>query len=261
MTDRERLIEAYEDALLALLMDEVAQSEGEKALQLNKQLQADPDAAVPDAVQRRCMKTIRTTFAIQGCRRAGRVTGKIIQRISVVAMFGVLMFITVFATSQQFRVKTFNTLIDVFDDYSQITFQNIDENSIQSDTLTYHHNIALEWIPEKYEVIDGWSDRTGDFVCYADKDGHEIKIDVTPIKPTLTYQFDTEDAQKSEVQVQGYSADLYSKEVDHIPGIAPYMERSVIWIDENEQIIVHILSTDLSESEILKLAEGLKWIR
>ena len=47
MTRREELQEAYEDAMFALLMDYVAESEGKKALEENRALQEDPDAEVP----------------------------------------------------------------------------------------------------------------------------------------------------------------------------------------------------------------------
>ena len=53
MTHREELMEKYEDALFELLMDEVAQVEGEKAIQLNEKLNSDPQYAVPESVQKR----------------------------------------------------------------------------------------------------------------------------------------------------------------------------------------------------------------
>ena len=63
MTDHERLREQYEDALFALLMEGVAESEGEEALRLNEELKKDPNAEVPKDVQKRCEKTIRSAFA------------------------------------------------------------------------------------------------------------------------------------------------------------------------------------------------------
>lgn len=59
MTDHEGLMEQYEDALFALLMEGVAEAEGEKALLLNEELKKDPNAEVPEAVRKRCEKTIR----------------------------------------------------------------------------------------------------------------------------------------------------------------------------------------------------------
>ena len=56
MTRREQLQEQYEDALFALLMDELARSEGEKLLEENERLKQEPDADIPDDVMKRCCK-------------------------------------------------------------------------------------------------------------------------------------------------------------------------------------------------------------
>lgn len=47
MTRREQLVEQYEDALFELLMDDVAESEGEKFEKLNDSLNSDLSAEVP----------------------------------------------------------------------------------------------------------------------------------------------------------------------------------------------------------------------
>ena len=59
MTSHEYLVENYEDALFALLMDSVAEAEGAEALLLNEELKKAPSAEVPKAVCDRCEKTIR----------------------------------------------------------------------------------------------------------------------------------------------------------------------------------------------------------
>ena len=61
MTRREELQEAYEDAMFALLMDYVAESEGKKALEENRALQEDPDAEIPQEVRRACLKAVSYT--------------------------------------------------------------------------------------------------------------------------------------------------------------------------------------------------------
>ena len=72
MTNRERLQENYEDALFALLMDDVARTEGKRLIRENEALQADPNAAVPENIDRRCMQLIqsqkaRSTDLCRGC--------------------------------------------------------------------------------------------------------------------------------------------------------------------------------------------------
>lgn len=56
MTQKEQLWENYEDAVFAILMDAVAEQEGEKGLQLMEELEHDPSAQVPEEVQKKGRK-------------------------------------------------------------------------------------------------------------------------------------------------------------------------------------------------------------
>mgnify|MGYP006873118144 CR=1 FL=1 len=56
MTNREKLRENYEDSVLALLMDEFAESEGKRYIEENERLRQDPSAAVPEDVERRALQ-------------------------------------------------------------------------------------------------------------------------------------------------------------------------------------------------------------
>ena len=54
MTRREKLQEQYEDALFALLMDDLAVEEGKKAYEENERLKADSSFEVPSESRKRC---------------------------------------------------------------------------------------------------------------------------------------------------------------------------------------------------------------
>ena len=58
MTDRERLEEKAEDAVIALLMNDFAESEGAYYMAENERLKNDPAAAVPEDVERRALQLI-----------------------------------------------------------------------------------------------------------------------------------------------------------------------------------------------------------
>ena len=62
MTRHERLLENYEDAYFALLMEDVAQVEGARLDQLNMELQNDPHTAVPEELTKRCLRTINPPY-------------------------------------------------------------------------------------------------------------------------------------------------------------------------------------------------------
>lgn len=271
MKNREELIEQYEDALLALLMYDIAQAEGEEALKLNELLKNDPHAALPESLQRRCERTIRNAFAKQNIKRAGRTAGKVIQRVSVAAMLAMLLFTTAFAVSEDFRIATLNTVIQVFDDHTRITFRGTSSTnrysySDSSEGLDYQYNIALDWIPEGYEIESGGTTETGgsDHIAFISPKNGLIDINIRPYSSTLTYTFDTEGCTEETVVVQGHSATLYIKAEDivrktYINTPQIWGEMTVLWIDESNQIIVRITATNMSEDEILRLAEGVHW--
>ena len=92
MTKREKLVEAYEDALFALLMDEVAEMEGEKAIQLNHELLADSKYDVSEDVQKRCRKTIQREFARKNRKRVKISALRMIQNVSVAITIMMMLF-------------------------------------------------------------------------------------------------------------------------------------------------------------------------
>jgi len=71
MTHHEKLVERYEDALFALMMEDVAETEGEKLQELNEQLKRDPSAEIPRELDERCIRTItseRRKYSYGICR-------------------------------------------------------------------------------------------------------------------------------------------------------------------------------------------------
>lgn len=62
MDENERLYERYEDAFFALLMNKVAEAIGSSLMQKNEELLKDPDAAVPETLSKRCLRTIKKAY-------------------------------------------------------------------------------------------------------------------------------------------------------------------------------------------------------
>lgn len=92
MTRHERLLENYEDAYFALLMEDVAQMEGARLDQLNMELQNDPHAAVPEGLTKRCLKTINAHFSNMRRSSSLRIVKKAIR-------YQVKVTVTVYNTS------------------------------------------------------------------------------------------------------------------------------------------------------------------
>ena len=278
MANRETRKEQYEDALFALLMDEMAQEDGEELLRLNEALKQDPNAAVPEAVQHRCEKVIGTAFSRRQFQTTGRRTARWFGRLLLAAILGILLFSAAFALSEDVRVATLNIVLEVMDDHTRITFEEDPSGGAgqsgsvgQPDTtsgLEYHYNIALEWIPEGF-VLDGGNyeeNGTSDYVVYRSQQDGMINVSVTPYSAGLTGSFSTEDCEKKEVTVQDHLATLYITNDDmlekryHQNGLTNIWSDMIIyWIDQEAQVIVDISATNLTEEEMIRLAEGVHW--
>lgn len=86
MNRRDELRERYEDALFAFLMEDVIETEGKKMLEENERLKQDPLAAVPEAVDYRCIQTIKRGFAKERRHTVGRITYRVLNRVAMIAV-------------------------------------------------------------------------------------------------------------------------------------------------------------------------------
>lgn len=111
MTQRETLYANYEDALFTLMMDSVAQSEGERLLRENARLNQDPDAALPEPLLRRCLKTMDRAFSKQHRQAAGRAARKVIKFLPLVAVIIAMMAVLAYAAFPEFRADVLNLLV------------------------------------------------------------------------------------------------------------------------------------------------------
>ena len=111
MKSHEKLLEEYEDALFALLMEPVAEQEGAAALEMNEHLKNDPSAAVPEEMTRAGLRTIRREFSKRRGKRVLEIAGRAFGHVAVFLLFSTLCFATVCAAMPEVRVRTLNLKI------------------------------------------------------------------------------------------------------------------------------------------------------
>lgn len=252
MTRREELQEAYEDAMFALLMDYVAESEGKKALEENRALQEDPDAEVPQEVRRACLKEIRRAFRKKSARSVGRITMKVINKVAIVALVGTLLFSTAFAVSPEFRAGTLNMLIDTFND--GVSFHI---SSTSASEWTDLDDLHPAFVPEGFEMIEE-DTFAGDFwVYYENNQGDRLEIDVS-----RNGSFDTEGAKIEPIQVCGIPAYLIDQ--TNLSGDKHGIAK-VIVVNETDGYILSVNSTPhsalvpapIDRETIIQIAESI----
>lgn len=236
MTKYEQLLEKYEDAYFALLMEEVAQKEGERLERLNKELQDDPNFAVSEELTKRCLKTIDRAFAGVQRARAYRVIRKVLNVAAILVALMTVLFTTAFAVSEDVRAATLNLVVTVSEKFSLLEVQ--EPGSSADDADRYFEDIRVEWIPEGYEYVSGEYDSSALFGKNTDE-----WIVVSKIKGSVPFQMDTENAETVQsIEVNGRSGMCVVKDG----------KIHIAFANAEKDVIVDILAAKTVSGEVAK---------
>lgn len=255
MTRLDYLQDQYEDAYFALLMHEVAEQEGVRLEKLNEELQNDPAAAVPEEIDRKCLKTIDRYFAQK--RHAGywRTSQKILGRVGIVAAIIMLLFTTAFALSEEFRSTALNLLITIEEKYTDLHMQEEEDPptgsaSVTVDTSTgsdYFDDLEIGWIPDGYTCVMNYPN---EMYGFENEFGDTFVIDRT--NGTTNMSIDTEDAESVEsIVINGLETLRVTKQ-----GCI-----NTVMMDTEHGIFIRVwTSAGISQETNLKVAENIKYI-
>ncbi len=245
MTNREKLRENYEDSVLALLMDEFAESEGKRYIEENERLRQDPSAAVPEDVERRALQLINREFAKKNRAHTGKKLLRFLARIAIAAVFAVLLFGAAFALSETVRAGTLNFLMQM--DERIATWQFTEDEGAVSGGQNGALEIVVDWVPEGYTrqppVIFTPSDAMLD---YTNDAGRVIRISVHESEDFI-YTLDLEEADYyTEITVNDCNGMLIQKG-DIV---------RVYWAYYNTDFVVGLMSADVDMDTLLQVAES-----
>lgn len=241
MNRREQLQDQYEDALFALLMDEIAAMEGREAEEENERLKNDPSAAIPEDVDKRCMQTIRRGFAKQKIHSARRFTVKAMKRVVMAAGVAALLFTGAFAASETVRINTMNLVVEVFEEGTVFRFE---DQSNESAT-----QVDVGWVPDGYTLEDHGSDQFGEWYWYRKSDTEVFNIGYS-VTTGLGISIDTEDAEIEYIEIQGCQAMLIKKENE-------LDELSIAWITEDNSAFVTVHGESVDREDLIHIANCL----
>lgn len=241
---REQLQERYEEALFRLWMNDLAAAEGEKALAENERLKNDPEAAVPEEIDRRCMQTIRQHFAKQKVYTVGRITVKALKCAALAAGIAAFLFVGAFAASETVRINTLNFMIEVFDRNMNFYFG---EKVAHSDTNLW---IDVGWIPEGYILAEQESDATSVWYYYQKSDSEYVSIEYI-IADGTHLSVDTDNAEVDSIEINGVQATW----------IKTGSVQQIILLTANQEGFVDLIAEGMTETDFLHIARELKYDR
>lgn len=257
MKNHDRLLEEYEDALFALLMEPVAEQEGETALEENERLKNDPTAMVPAEVTRKCLRTIRQEFAKQRRKNVLKTAKRAFNNVAVFLLVSTLCFASAYAIVPEVRVQTLNLIIEVSEIATRLTLGekplSPEEHDISKSLTSEDDTLAgyqMPEIPEGYGVVNRHTTSRGAYIVYENAEEDIISFRVEQVGEDGS-NIDTENAIVENIQINGYDGLLVEKN----------NRLQVVWGDTDHGNLIGILATSISEEEILGYAQTMKFIK
>lgn len=227
MDRHEQLVQNYEDALFALLMESAAKYEGQKLLAELDELNADPGFELPPDMDKRCMRTINAEFAKKKLRRFGKSAYRVFAKASVAAMIVLVLFGSAYAAIPEVRVGARNLLITVSELATELTFEDagdapadVPEDEQTADGLTLGGYVLPEVITSDYEVTDEEITKLTVWQQFTGPNGEVVGIDVQEGEGT-SVNINTEDALEIRTLESGaFKAIVAEHEISSVAGIA-----------------------------------------
>ena len=242
MTRREMLMECYEDALFALMMEEKAEADGQKLWEEYRSCGESDAPEIPDEVRRRCWNVVSRKAARDEMKRIGKGFTRVVTKVAVAALMVMLLFTTAFAASEDFRVRTLNMVMEVFDDRLELRFPSSGQ---PTENFVPDPRIADSQLPEGFRPTDEASDVMGRWYEYRDAGDGVINTYIMDMENS-NMVLDTENAVRSSVTVQGETAIL----------LEDGQLRQLLW-QIGEVWFCHIITENVSTDTLLTYAESI----
>ena len=245
MSRTEQLYESYEDALFALLMDKVAKAEGARLLEENERLQNDPNAAVPEHIDKACMDTIRRTFEQQKRKRRAHSFGKLLRHVAVAVIIMLALFMAAYAAFPEVRARTLSVLVQSSGVASRLWLEQEGKDELpaagKSQMLMGY---SLPYLSSNYIVVDQGEDRLGAWIRYANDMGGELDICIS--KNGVRY-FDTEAADIQAITIQDHEGELIEKD-----GTI-----KLYWVDTDQSCYIELTGYGIDREWLIDFAKGI----
>ena len=236
------LLDEYDDAAFALMMDEYAEEEGARLWEeFEEAMAAGQVPEVPKSLDEKCLEIIHQDFRK---RRRKSLTRKILQTTAKAAV-AVLVFLGVAAATvvsvDAFRIPVLNYLVTNFDWDTKIDFKE----QTSGTTEEGRDDFLATLLPTTYN--NTYYDETDGLVytMYETQTGNYVTLDMTSISGD--YYFDSENAECEPMQLQGFDAFFVEKD----------SRFQLIWFDPELEVVYHLTATEFGKDDFIALGNAL----
>ena len=257
MAEQKELYEQYEEALCALLMNQIADAAGEELVQENRLLQKDPAAAVPTEATRRCLHQIREQAHKAQRQRTARRSMRIAGRIAVALMCMLVLYAAAFAASETVRVHTLNFLIQELDVGTQYLFPGDESEEKAEEYAAQILSIAKENVPADFSYVSSEENPLISIFYFENAAGNQITVKYVNLdNANGNIIIDTENAEVTHQVISDQEVMIvykdYTKTSDQ-----PETMYQIVWICEAQQSWIAVEGSNVSLEEIMPIVEDM----
>lgn len=190
MATRKELQEQYEDAQFALLMDQIMEMQGAELEERNRQLKADPAAAVPREVREHSMETIRRAYDARDKQKKSRRIKTTVRTVLLAAVVAALLLTTV---SADFRLAARNFVYELSELAAELMFDFGDDKTDESSKGEVILGYYIPALPGEFELVASGENGLSVWRQYENNDGFVMIKVLVNDGDGLDYHVDSED--------------------------------------------------------------------
>lgn len=244
MNHKLELLDQFDDAAFALMMDEYAEAEGERLrMEFEEATRAGLTPARPDSLDEKCRRQIRREFGKQRRREYAARGKSLALRAAACILVALCISATLIMSVEAIRVPFFEYITSHYDGYNVIDYgESTPHESVMSNTEDY--DPIFKFLPAGFETIvaDNQNGRVN--ALYMDHQGSTIVISMSHWDGG--YSFPPEDETHTYVQIAGIQP-LYITENG----------RSMMWGSVELETFFTISADMLPEDKFMELCRNI----
>ena len=235
---KQKLLEQYDDAAFALLMDEYAEEEGARLMAEVEAAQAAGQVPqMPAELDEQCRRMIRRDRVKKRGIRAARSFRKVAVKAAVAVLVFIGLMTTVVMSVEALRIPVLNFIVEHYEKYSTLTFNTTPQPQTNKQTYAEYFKTLL---PSDYYEVASTITEHMTLVTYENHLGNVAQIYVTPAGGEV--KIDTETAFYSEIELAEYKAILVEKD-----------GYQVTWIDQDSNTMYMVHADGFTKDFILNI--------
>lgn len=237
---RQRLVEIYEGAALAIMMHDAMEEDGKRLHEEFENAKANGEVPeLPESLDLKCLNLIDKAIARESRRERMRLFLRASAKVAVVVLLLIGLSTVTVLSVEALRVPVLNFLLDPSGKFQTVFLDREEKFSAEENNVIGR---LLNNIPQGYQhqKTEYYTDSAG-LIAYSDNEGNSITLDFVPTNGAANY--DAEDTNYSPITINNCAAAFLEKD-----------GYSMLWVDEDSNTAYTLFANGLDKNTFMELA-------